>query len=59
MSLYGVELNMSKSVISHGEKPTVEFAKRTSLKGKDVSPLSMKMFLNQDSFKGRLSTFAF
>jgi hypothetical protein len=59
MTLYGVELNMAKSVISHGKFPTVEFAKRTSLKGKDVSPLSFKMFLNQDSFAGRLSIFAF
>jgi len=58
MSLYGVDLNMSKSVISHGKQPTVEFAKRTSLKGKDVSPLSMKMFLNQDSFAGKLSIFS-
>jgi len=58
MTLFGVELNMSKSVISHGNKPTVEFAKRTSYNGKDVSPLSLKMFLNQDSFKGRLSIFA-
>jgi len=59
MGLYGVELNMAKSVISHGKQPVVEFAKRTSFKGKDVSPLSLKMFLNQDSFAGRLSIFAF
>jgi hypothetical protein len=57
MSLYGVGLNMSKSVVSHKVEPVVEFAKRTSLKGKDVSPLSMKMFLNQESFKGRLAIF--
>jgi hypothetical protein len=57
MSLYGVELNMAKSVISIREDPVVEFAKRTSLKGSDVSPLSMKMFLNQDHFKGRVSIF--
>lgn len=57
MSLYGVELNMSKSVISQGEFPVVEFAKRTSLKKSDVSPISWKMLLNQDHFKGKLSTF--
>jgi hypothetical protein len=57
MSLYGVELNMSKSVISSGAKPVVEFAKRTSFKGHDVSPLSFKMFLNQDTFKGRLAIY--
>lgn len=58
MALFGVSLNMSKSVISHGPEPTVEFAKRTSLKGKDVSPLSLKMFLNQDHFSGKLGIFA-
>jgi len=58
MTLYGVELNMAKSVVSHTSPPTVEFAKRTSLKGEDVSPLSFRMFLNQDTFKGRLSIFA-
>jgi hypothetical protein len=40
MELYGVPLNQSKSVISHLERPVVEFAKRTSVKGIDVSPLS-------------------
>lgn len=59
MCLFGVELNMAKSVCSKGRFPTVEFAKRTSLRGVDVSPLSFKMFLNQDSFKGRLSIFDF
>jgi len=57
MSSFGVELNMAKSVVSHGPKPVVEFAKRTSLLGSDVSPLSLKMFLNQESFKGRLAIF--
>jgi hypothetical protein len=59
MSLYGVGLNMAKSVISIKKDPVVEFAKQTSLKGKNVSPLSFKMFLNQDNFKGRISIFDF
>jgi hypothetical protein len=57
MALCGVELNMAKSVISHKKIPTVEFAKRTSLNGKEVSPISLKMFLNQDSFSGRIAIF--
>lgn len=57
MGLFGVSLNMAKSVISHKKEPTVEFAKRTSLNGKDVSPISLKMFLNQDSFSGRIAIF--
>jgi len=57
MALFGVSLNMAKSVISHKKVPTVEFAKRTSLNGKDVSPISLKMFLNQDSFSGRVAIF--
>jgi hypothetical protein len=59
MSLFGVSLNMAKSVISIKKDPVVEFAKQTSLKGKNVSPLSFKMFLNQDNFKGRISIFDF
>lgn len=57
MGEFGVALNMSKSVISIQKEPVVEFAKKTSLKGKDVSPLSLKMFLNQDSFHGKISIF--
>jgi len=56
MDLFGVPLNLSKSVISSQKIPVVEFAKRTSFKGEDVSPLSLKMFLNQRSFQGRLAT---
>jgi len=59
MSHYGVELNMAKSVVSSLKEPVVEFAKRTSFKSCDVSPISFKMFLNQDSFAGRLATFDF
>jgi len=56
MGLFGVPLNLSKSVVSSQEIPVVEFAKRTSFKGVDVSPLSLKMFLNQRTFQGRLAT---
>jgi len=59
MALFGVELNMAKSVISHGRFPVVEFAKRTAFNTSDVSPISFKMFLNQDSFAGRLAIFDF
>jgi len=57
MALFGVELNMAKSVVSHKKVPVVEFAKRTALNGRDVSPISLKMFLNQDSFSGRIAIF--
>lgn len=57
MTLFGVELNMAKSVVSHKKIPTVEFAKRTSFNGQDVSPISLKMFLSQDSFAGRIAIF--
>lgn len=54
MSLIGVPINESKSVVSE-HRPVVEFAKRTWWKD-SVSPLPWKMFLNQDTFKGRIST---
>lgn len=59
MSLLGVPLNEMKSVISIQEVPTVEYAKRTSYKSIDVSPISWKMFFNQDTFQGRLSIVSF
>jgi hypothetical protein len=55
MSLLGVAINETKSVVSLGDNHVVEFAKRTSIKGKDCSPLSWKMFLSQDTFNGRLA----
>jgi len=55
MALYGVPINTSKSVVSIQKAPVVEFAKRTSYNLTDVSPISWKMFLNQDTFAGRLS----
>jgi hypothetical protein len=50
----GVEINLSKSVCS----PTgnvVEFAKKTMLKGENVSGLPWKAFLSQTSMSGRAS----
>jgi len=49
----GVSINENKSVIS--KLPVVEFAKRTSFKGFDVSALSFKEFIQNDNFFGRLS----
>lgn len=36
----GVSINLSKSVVSEQLIPVVEYAKRTSMKGADVSALS-------------------
>jgi hypothetical protein len=55
MKLIGVPINESKSVVAK-DRPVVEFAKRTWW-GNSVSPLPWKMFMNQDTFKGRISTF--
>lgn len=55
MSNLGVPINTSKSVVSIQKAPVVEFAKRTSYNMTDVSPISWKMFHNQDTFSGRLS----
>jgi len=50
----GVKINLSKSVIAVN-RPVLEFAKRTSLKGEDVSALSFKELLSSDNFFGRLA----
>jgi len=50
----GVGINLSKSIISE-TKPVLEFAKRTSLYGEDVSALSFKELLSSDNFFGRLA----
>jgi hypothetical protein len=50
----GVGINLSKSIISE-TKPVLEFAKRTSLFGEDVSALSFKELLSSDNFFGRLA----
>jgi len=57
MKLLGVPINESKSVISlvGSPHPVVEFAKRTSVDGRDCSPLSWKMFLSLDSYPGHLA----
>lgn len=54
MQHLGVPINTMKSVVSVG-KPVVEFAKRTSVNSIDVSPLSFKMFLSQNTFLGKIS----
>jgi hypothetical protein len=54
MSQLGVPINTYKSVVST-RAPVVEYAKRTAIGIQDVSPVSWKMFIKQDSFAGRLS----
>lgn len=49
----GVEINLSKSVLA--VKPCAEFAKITSLHGVDVSGLSWKMFMSQNTIMGRVA----
>jgi hypothetical protein len=44
MDALGVETNPHKSLISESENKVMEFAKRTSLNGVDVSGLSWKLF---------------
>jgi hypothetical protein len=50
----GVSINLSKSIIAES-KPVLEFAKRTSVNGVDVSALSFKELLNSNNFFGRLA----
>lgn len=50
----GVTINLSKSIISK-DRPVLEFAKRTSVNGNDVSALSFKELLTSNNFFGRLS----
>jgi aldehyde:ferredoxin oxidoreductase len=50
----GISINLSKSVIAL-DRPVLEFAKRTSYNGNDVSPLSFKELLMSNSFFGRLA----
>jgi len=47
MEELGVSINLTKSVVA--TTPSFEFAKVTGYKGKDVSALSIKMFLSQDT----------
>jgi hypothetical protein len=50
----GISINLSKSIIAKS-KPVLEFAKRTSLNGEDVSALSFKELLTSNNFFGRLA----
>jgi len=50
----GVSINLSKSIIAES-KPVVEFAKRTSVNGVDVSALPFKELLTGNNFFGRLA----
>lgn len=45
---------MSKSIIAKS-RPVLEFAKRTSVNGSDVSALSFKELLTSNNFFGRLA----
>jgi len=47
----GVDITLSKSVTS--SRAVFEFAKVTGFFGKNVSPISWKMFISQNSFMGR------
>jgi hypothetical protein len=51
----GVSINLSKSVVSKQLVPVVEYAKRTSMLGSDVSALSWKMLASQDNLTGRVN----
>jgi len=53
-----MEINVTKSVVSH-HSDVVEFAKRTSLHGVDVSAIPMKLMFQSGSLVGRLSIFNF
>nr|UYL94483.1 MAG: RNA-dependent RNA polymerase [Leptosphaeria biglobosa mitovirus 6] len=50
----GVSINLSKSIVSMS-KPVLEFAKRTSVNGVDVSALPFKELLSSDNFFSRLA----
>jgi len=47
----GVEINLSKSVVA--VNASFEFAKVTGHRGRDVSALSWKMFVSQNTLMGR------
>jgi hypothetical protein len=50
----GVPINQTKSVIAN--KPAVEYLKVTTLKGENVSALSWRMLVSNNSFMGRINT---
>jgi len=51
----GVGINLSKSVVSKQLVPVVEYAKRTSVLGVDVSALSWKMLASLNNLPGRVT----
>jgi len=53
MAELGVPINVTKSVVA--TVPATEFAKVTSLYGKNVSALSWKMFMSGNSLMGRVN----
>jgi len=55
MDGYGVPINTGKSVVANNA--TFEFAKVTGHNGQNVTALSWKMFLSQQSFIGRVNIF--
>lgn len=55
MSDIGVPINMAKSVVAVN-KPVVEFVKRVSVNGIDVSPFSWKQFITENFYSGRINT---
>jgi hypothetical protein len=50
----GVPINLSKSVVAN--IPCIEYLKTTVLGGQNVSALSWRMFISNNSFMGRFST---
>jgi len=53
MEELGVPINLSKSVVT--TNPTTEFAKVTTHFGENVSALSFKMFISQNTMIGRVN----
>lgn len=53
MQELGVPINASKSVVA--KNPAFEFAKVTGLKGRNVSAISWKMFISQNTLLGRVN----
>jgi hypothetical protein len=49
----GVPINVSKSVVARNA--SLEFAKVTICKGKNVSAISWKMFISQNNLLGRVN----
>jgi hypothetical protein len=54
MSSIGVSINMTKSIIAPN-RPVFEFAKVTGYYGEDVSPISWRLIISQNSWIGRVN----